>query len=209
MFGGDQNPFLHAAEDKPGNPIWGIVQAVVIALAVNVTIYFLFILPAQVDGPSMFPNLVDKELLFANKIPTWAGNTSWGKQYNLDFKKGDIIIFDEGNILLVKRIIAQQGDMVKIEDGSVYVNGEKLNETYLEATVQTQYPSADYATLQEGEEGVVPANSYFMLGDNRPASKDSRYKDIGYVTRDKIKGVVFFRFWPSDKLGLINGAKYN
>ena len=209
MFGGDENPFIHGADSKGGNPFWSIIQAIVVALAINVTIYFLFILPSQVDGPSMFPTLVDKELLFANKIPTWLGNTDFGKQNNIEFTKGQIIIFEFENILLVKRLVAIPGDKVRIEGGSVYVNGKKLNETYLKSTVRTLLPSEDIAFLKEGEEKTVPAGYYFALGDNRPESKDSRYSVIGFIKRDKLKGVVFLRFWPMDKFGFLGKAEYN
>jgi signal peptidase I len=209
MFGGDQNPFIHDAEGTKSNPFWTIVQAIVIALAINVTIYFLFILPSQVDGSSMIPTLIDKELLFANKIPTWLGNTDFGKQNNLDFQKGDIVIFEYEKLLLVKRVIGTAGDKVKISEGYVYVNGKKLNETYLTSDVRTYLPIDEVPTIQEGEEATVPENSYFCLGDNRPGSKDSRYGTIGFVKREKLKGVVFLRFWPMDKFSTFSRAIYN
>lgn len=208
MFGGEENPFIHEAESKKGNIFWSIIQAIVVALAINVTIYFLFIMPSQVDGSSMYPNLVNGELLFANKIPTWLGNTTFGKQNGLDYQRGQIIIFEYENIYLVKRIIGVPGDTVKIENGYVFVNGFQLNESYLDASIRTYYPDPDYASHKEGEGFTVPADSYFVLGDNRPASKDSRFSDVGFAPRNKLKGVVFMRFWPLDKIGIINKANY-
>jgi signal peptidase I len=127
----------------------------------------------------------------------------------MDYKRGDIIIFEYENMLLVKRIIGKEGDKVKIENGEVFVNNKQLTETYLRAGIKSYLPSPEYANLVEGQESVVPKDSYFVLGDNRPASKDSRYKDVGFIKRDKMKGIVFLRFWPLDKFGFINGAQYN
>jgi len=203
MFGGEKNPFLYNSERSKTSIFWSIVQAIVVALAINVTIYFLFIMPCQVDGPSMYPTLVDKELLFTNKIPTWLGNTDIGKQYGQDYKHGDIIIFDLDGIFLVKRIIGTADDTLKIESGYVYLNGSKLDETYLSSDVLTFYPNDSYSSFIDGEEFTVPEGEFFVLGDNRGASKDSRYSDIRFVTRDKLKGIVILRIWPLEKFGLI------
>jgi len=208
MFGGDQNPFVYESE-RHGNPLFTMIQAIVIALVINVTIYFLFVIPSQVDGQSMYSTLENQELLFANKIPTWLGTTDFGKQINMDYKRGDIIIFEYNNMLLVKRIIGIEGDKVKVENGEVFVNGKQLTETYLRAGIKSYLPSAEYSNLVEGQESVVPKDSFFVMGDNRPASKDSRYSDVGFIKRDKMKGIVFLRFWPLDKFGIINGAQYN
>lgn len=208
MFGGEQNPFMHSAESKRPNVLWSIIQAIVVALAINLTIYFLFIMPSQVDGVSMVPTLLDKELLFANKIPTWLGNTDFGKQNNLDYQRGQIIVFEYNDIYLVKRIIGIAGDKVKIESGNVFVNGFQLSEPYLSENVKTYYPYAQYASHLEGEEFTVPTDSYFVLGDNRPASKDSRYSDVGFITRGKLKGVIFLRFWPLNKFSILSKADY-
>ena len=208
MFGGEENPFLHQAERQRGNFFWSIIQAIIVALAINVTVYFLFIMPSQVDGPSMFPTLADQELLFANKIPSWLGNTDFGKQNGIDFQQGDVIIFEYQNIYLVKRIIGVEGDQIKLLNGYVFVNGVMVTESYLNSTIRTYFPPVDIALYQEGEEFTVPVGKYFVLGDNRPASKDSRYKDVGFIDRSKLKGVVFLRFFPFDKFGVISRAEY-
>lgn len=204
------NPFLHQPESGEKNFLAEIVESLVVALVINIIIYFLFIIPSQVDGPSMLPTLHDKELLFANKIPTWFYNSEENlDKLNLDYDYGDIVIFDFQTIVLVKRVVAVAGDKVKISsEGDVYVNGEKRFEDYLPANLKTYLPQKGLRTFEPDTEVVVPAGSFFLMGDNRPNSKDSRFSDVGFVSRSKIKGVVFFRFWPFDKIGTMAEPTY-
>ena len=114
------NPFIHETEEKKQNIFMDIFQALVIALTINVVIYFLFLIPSQVDGPSMLPTLENNQLLFANKIPTWFySNTDQLKSLNMDYQRGDTVIFDYQDIVLVKRVIAKEGDTVSFLDGDV------------------------------------------------------------------------------------------
>ena len=203
------NPFIHSTEPKKANVFKQVFEALVIAITVNVVIYFLFIIPSQVDGPSMLPNLVDKELLFANKTPTWFNNnTDTLKKFNWDYERGDVVIFDFENIVLVKRIIAKPGDEIYFEGGDVFVNGKKLYETYLPVDTKTYLPQAQIRFLDEGQKLIVPEDNYIVLGDNRSQSKDSRYQEVGLVKREMLKGIIFFRLWPLNKLGAIPRGAY-
>jgi len=203
------NPFVYEPIEKKRNIFMDVFQALVIALTINVVIYFLFLIPSQVDGPSMLPTLENSELLFANKIPTWFySNIPQLKSMNMDYKRGDIIIFDYQNIVLVKRIIACEGDEIYFSNGDVYVNDKKLTEEYLPAGLQTQLPNRGLRYFEEGERIIVPAGDFFVMGDNRPNSKDSRFSDVRFVDRNNIKGIVFFRFWPLSKLGVIQEGVY-
>src|SRR3989344_3020471 len=203
------NPFMTKAEQPgTGKMFVDILQAIILALVVNVVIYFLFVVPSQVDGPSMLPNLHDKDLLFADKVIQWLGQTQIGASLDYNYKRGDIIIFDEAEISLVKRIIAAPGDTIKFENDKIYVNDKVITEKYISAGVPTHLPSGNLAFLAEGEALKIPDNYYFVMGDNRTNSKDSRFKDIGLIPRERIKGRVFIRFWPLEKFGLIQRGDY-
>lgn len=199
------NPFLSDAEQPGKNAFLEIVEALVVALIFNIIIYFFFIIPSQVDGPSMQPNLHDKELLFANKMPSWFyGSLDTLNRLGWDYSRGDIVIFNYEDIVLVKRVIAVGGDKVKItNDGNVYVNGNQLFESYLPANLQTYLPQSGLRSFDPDQEVTVPDSDFFVMGDNRPNSKDSRFADVGFIKRDAIKGVVFFRFWPLNDFGII------
>lgn len=205
------NPFLHTPAQREKSAFGEVIQALIVALVINVIIYFLFIIPSQVDGPSMQPNLMDKQLLLANKTPTWLySHKDILQQLGWDYNYGDIVIFDFDNIVLVKRVIAKGGDRVKItSDGDVYLNGKLLQENFLRPDTKTYLPQAGLSLFAPDTEVTVPADQFFLMGDNRVNSKDSRFSDVGFVKRDAIRGVVFFRFWPFDKFGPISKLNYN
>lgn len=103
-------------------------------------------------------------------------------------KRGDIVVFkypDDESVLFVKRIIGLPGDTVSVHNGSVFINDTKLDEPYLTTT-----------TVGNFGPYTVPTGSYFMMGDNRNNSKDSRYWKNTYVTKDKILGKALFRYYP-------------
>lgn len=147
-----------------------------------------FIKPTLVKQRSMEPNFYsDDYLLISKQAYRLFGKTP---------ERGDVIVFRKAegsdSKLLIKRVIALPGETVKIEDGSVYINGELLIEPYTKAT----YTSGDL-------EAVVPEESVFVLGDNRAVSIDSRSESVGFVSYDSIVGKVFFRLGPADRAGRI------
>ena len=106
-------------------------------------------------------------------------------------ERGDIVIFkypDDESVDYLKRIIGLPGETVEIISGKVYINGELLDEPYL-----SEEPTGDFGPYQ------VPEGSYFMMGDNRAVSKDSRYWHNTYVSKDKIIAKAFVMYWPSLK----------
>jgi len=142
----------------------------------------------HVEGLSMFATLDDNDYLIANKI-----------DYRLHPpQRGDIVILrppTNNSTDFIKRIIALPGERLLIRDGTIYINGHKLDEPYLpeEWTID--------ATWNGGAEAVIPANDYFVMGDNRNRSQDSRF--FGPISRDRIDGKAWFRIWPLDKFGSI------
>ena len=157
-----------------------IVAAILIALAVD----FLIIANATVPSGSM-----------EDTIPIGARIVGFRLDYRFfrDPARGDVAIFkypDDESKDYVKRIIGLPGDTVDVKDGKVYINGsdEPLNEPYLKET-----PTGDYGPYQ------VPEDSYFMMGDNREASWDSRYWDETFVKREKLVAKVYFMYFPKIK----------
>ena len=153
-----------------------ILPYVLIIIAV-ILIRTFIITPVRVDGASMDQTLEDGQILLLYKLS------------NIDY--GDIVVLDEekeGEII-IKRIIGMPGDTVSINDNTVYVNGEELEEDYA------------YGETSDYEEITLEDDEYFILGDNRPISKDSRY--FGPVKEDEIIGKVIFRLWPFNKFGTI------
>ena len=166
--------------------------AEVVVLAVILYIGISFVIQAvHVEGLSMWATLDDNDYLIANKI-----------DYRLHPpQRGDIVILrppTSNSTDFIKRVIALPGERLLIRGGVVYINGHKLDEPYLpEAWTNDTNP----APWSEGDGSIVPADKYFVMGDNRNRSQDSRA--FGPVSRDHIDGRAWFRIWPIDHLGNI------
>ena len=159
------------------------VYALVVVAAAAVLLATLFLPVLQVSGDSMNPTLKDQDILVLTKTE--------------NLKTGDLCAFYWQNKLLLKRIIGTPGDLITLdEDGVVTVNGEVLDEPYVDE-------------LALGECDIkfpyqVPENRYFVLGDHRAVSIDSRSSVIGCVEKSQIVGRVFLRVWPLNHLSLIH-----
>ena len=201
------NPFFYdPPEDQvKGGVIIDIMQTIVIALAIFVFVYIFLAIPNQVDGQSMEPNFYHNELLLTNKVIQFIGDKGIGDSLGYDYKRGDVVILQlPNNPDFIKRIIAGPGDTVRVENHHVIVNDMILNEAYIPTTTRTEAGSF----IADGVKVTVPADHYFVMGDNRQASKDSRSADVGFVSRDELKGKVFLRWWPLNRFGLIGTGDY-
>lgn len=176
-------------------------QGIVAILAILVIVYLVFIIPSQVDGSSMFPTLKNNEVLFTNKLIKLIGGPNRPfKKY--DFQRGDIVVFhtDTHDKDVVKRIIGLPGEKVMIENGRVYIDGRLMVEDYIDIN---EYPTEAGDFMREGVEKEVPVGHYFVLGDNRPGSQDSRSSNFGFINRDDIKGAPFIRIYPLNQMKLL------
>ena len=167
--------------------VWIVEILLKIAEAIIMVSFFGF--RVSVIGPSMSPTLENGEKVLVNRFV-----------YKLfDPKQNDLIVFqpngNEKSHYYVKRVIALPGDTVQIKDGKVYVNGELVAES-----VETE--KIENAMMAENEI-VVGEDEYFVLGDNRNNSEDSRYASIGNVKKDHITGEAWMVVYPFDRIGLL------
>ncbi len=167
------------------------LQTFLMAAAVFLVIYIFLFRPFEVKGASMFPNFHDKEYVLTNLITL---------KFE-DPKLGDVIVFKapmDPEKDFIKRVIGTQGDSVEVRNGSVYLNGSLLDESaYLEPSVKTY----GGAFLNEGEAVTIPSSEFFVLGDNRMYSSDSR--EWGFVKKEAIIGKSLFVYWPLNDAKLI------
>ncbi len=179
-----------------GGHIIDFVQTLVVFGAIFAIIYLFISQPHRVSGNSMLPYIQNNNYILTDKLSYRFGEP----------KVGDIIVLKNPRNEsedFIKRIMAVPGDRLKVEGGRVYLNGEVLNENYLPVDRVTSSRSF----FQEGKEIEAEPNQYFVFGDNRDHSSDSR--DWGAVTRQEIKGKVFFRYFPLDKFGVIQSASFS
>ena len=168
------------------------VETIVIALAIFVVVYRFLFQPHQVKGSSMYDNFHDGEYLLTDKVSYRFGQP----------QKDDVIVFkapQNEDYDYIKRIIALPGDRIKIAGGQVFVNDQLDNESgYLDGRITTH--AGLYA--KEGQTLTVPAGEYFVMGDNRNNSSDSR--EWGPVPQLNIVGRAWMRYWPINHLGVVD-----
>lgn len=140
----------------------------------------------------MFPTFINEEKVFTDLVtPKFT-----------EFKRGDVVVFEappDPEKHFIKRVIGLPGDTVMLQNSTFYINGAPLDESnYLDPSVYT----GPQAFLQEGQLVTVPQDSFFMAGDNRPHSSDSR--DFGFVKKSKIDGKSWVVFWPLNKFRFVS-----
>src|ERR1700723_842515 len=162
------------------------MRDVLVSVAASFMIITFLYQPVRVEGTSMQPELRDQDRLFVNKFA-----------YNFEkISRGDVVVFyypRDTQKSYIKRVIPLPGDNIRIDDGRLYVNGKRVDEPYV--------PKRFYDTRSMADM-VVPPHEYFVMGDHRSISSDSR--DFGPVTRKLIYGKAAFIYWPADNMGVIH-----
>jgi signal peptidase I len=173
-----------------------ILEVIVFAIAIFLFLYLLVFQPHKIKGASMDPNFQDGEFLLTDKV-TYRFRAP---------KRGDVIVFKaplaEGEEY-IKRIIGLPGETVLVKNNKIYINGKVIDEIYIGPNVVTD----GNAFLAEGATTTVPADSYFVLGDNRSHSSDSRA--WGFVPKKDINGRAWLIYWPIKKAGVVPAFSYN
>ena len=170
-----------------------IIDMLVFAIAVF-TLFELAMPRSIVDGRSMEPNFVSGQRLVISRVHYWLG----------DPDRGDIIVFNSPNprtedeSALVKRVIGLPGDIIEFRDQVLYINGEVWDEPYINE------PCSKYRCADESWE--LGPDEFFMMGDNRNVSNDSR--KFGPVPRENVVGEVLFRYWPVQEFGVVQQYQF-
>ncbi len=175
-----------------------LLRDIVLIVAVLVLVGVFIAQPVVVEGTSMLPQLNDGERLLVDKLVYY-------KIKSFDFghiERGDVIVFwypRDPDKSYVKRVIGLPGESVEVRGGAVFINGQELNEPYLDPERNQTLPSFPLRRVED--------HYYFVMGDNRDNSSDSRY--WGTVPEKYIYGKAFFRYWKPSNIGFIKHAKYN
>ena len=157
-----------------------IAAAVIFSLFIN----FCIIVNATVPTSSMETTIMTGDRVIGSRLSYTYGQP----------ERGDILIFknpDDESVLFIKRLIGMPGETLEVREGKVYIDGDALDEPYLNVVTEGTFGPYE-----------VPEDSYFMMGDNRNNSKDSRYWDHTYLHRDKIVGKAVIKYFPS--IGKLN-----
>lgn len=174
-----------------------ILEVIVFAVGIFFFVYLLIMRPHKIKGQSMQPNYPDGEYLLTEKVTYYLNSPT----------RGDVVVLtpppnvsetDE----FIKRIIGLPGEKVMVKGGHVYINNKVLDEPYLATTLYTN--PGDF--LLEGQEYTVPDGKYFVMGDNRPNSSDSRY--WGPITKSEITGRAWIIYWPLNHAGVAPKISY-
>jgi signal peptidase I len=173
-----------------------ILEVIVFAVGIFFFIYLLIMRPHKISGQSMMPNFQDGEFLLTEKVT----------YYTRSPERGDVVVFmppisttDE----FIKRVIGLPGEKVMVKDGHIYINDKLLSESYIKSDVVT----SGGTFLSDGQEFTVPADEYFVFGDNRPNSSDSRY--WGPITKKVMTGRAWVSYWPVSSAGVVPKPSYN
>ena len=174
--------------------ILDFLETIVVSLAIFAVVYIFLFQPHQVDGRSMEPNFHNSEYILTDKL-----------SYRLHLpKRGDVVVFhspQDERVDFIKRIVGVPGDTIMVKGGNVYLNGTKLDESYINDPGQV----LSGRFIGESVEFRVAPGQYIVMGDNRLHSSDSR--EWGPVNVSGIVGRAFFRYWPVSEFGLVKTAE--
>ena len=183
-----------------------ISEVIVFAIGIFFFVYLLIMRPHKIDGESMMPNYLNAEYLLTEKV----------NYYINDPKRGEVVVLRPPPVVsmndeFIKRIIALPGETVMVEEGKVYVNGKLLKESYIPSTTRTYGGSF----LTDGVSYKVPPAKYFLMGDNREHSSDSRFwgpvpLNLSPNTdKEGINGRAWLVYWPMKQAGVSKLPSYS
>jgi len=158
-----------------------IPYVIVIVIALFIRTYIAS--PVRDDGKSMNNTLINGDILILNKL-------------DRSYERFDVVVIDIGETKIIKRIIGLPGESVEYKDNKLYINKKIVDSRDFEYT-------SDFSLEELYGYAILPNDCYFVIGDNRDNSYDSRYPEIGLIKKNQIKGVTKLRIWPLNKIGSI------
>ena len=169
--------------------IWSWIWSFIVAFIIVGGVYFFLGRPFTVSGASMYPTLHNGDRMVLSKVG--------------DVHRFDVVILKapDENVEYIKRVIGMPGDTVEMKSGVLYINGKKVDQPFIntEALAKQTVFIDDFTLESLTGESKVPEGKYFVLGDNRGVSKDSRM--IGFIDRSAIEGKAVFTIWPFGRIG--------
>ncbi len=182
-----------------------IAEVIVFAIGIFFFVYLLIMRPHKIDGESMMPNYFNAEYLLTEKVYYYFNKP----------QRGDVVVLRPPPVVsendeFIKRIVGLPGETIKLQDGHVYINGKRLDEPYIAQEVSTNGGNF----LPDGVSYTVPENKYFLMGDNRPHSSDSRFWGPVPLNlspnseREGINGRAWLIYWPVDRAGVTKLPTY-
>ena len=186
---------------KIGASFLDLIETIAISFSIFLVVYLFFLQPHQVNGQSMVPNFQSGEHVLTDKISFKMRSP----------ERGEVIVFHappaancpEGTGCdFIKRVLGVPGDTVEVKDNAIWVNGQKMDETY----IPDDFPIMP-GNATKGKSVYLGPDEYFVSGDNRPYSSDSRA--WGAISKTDIIGRVFFRYWPPAVISPIGQAEYS
>ena len=169
--------------------IWSWIWSFIVAFIIVGGVYFFLGRPFTVSGASMYPTLHNGDRMVLSKVG--------------DIHRFDVVILKapDENVEYIKRVIGMPGDTIEMKSGVLYINGKKVDQPFINTeALAKQTVFMDNFTLESlTGESKVPEGKYFVLGDNRGVSKDSRM--IGFIDRSAIEGKAVFTIWPFGRIG--------
>lgn len=156
----------------------------IILLVIIIRIFFID--PVRVDGSSMNTTLADGEVMILNKF-------AYRKK---DVKRFDIVVIKKEDHYIIKRVIGLPGETIEYKNNKLYINGKEMNDPY--PSTET-----DDFSIENIGHTKIPGDSYFVMGDNRAASLDSRYPEVGTIKKKLIIGRAKLVIWPIKKIGIV------
>jgi signal peptidase I len=204
-FGGihvddDKDIQVHKPESVSRNDLWSearlLLRDLIFALMIAALVVVFIVQPVKVEGTSMLPRLHDGERIFVNKL-IYYDEYRWAPKID----RGDIVVFwypDDPSKSYIKRVIGLPGDYVEVHEGVVRVNDKDIEESYLDQRLNLSHRSLPRT--------YVKLNYYFVMGDNRDNSSDSRF--WGLVPKKYIYGKALFRYWPLSAASVIHHENF-